>query len=288
MSKFVRRRRLLACSIPTLVVGGLVVLSGVDGDSTSTLYVAFSIFFLVTGLIVGVILPGVLVGQTVHRHAFWAGLSMGIAGWTLSVPGVGLGLLFVELIPKWESGGQGVGILVGMFWFGGMLASPVTGLASLLASRRHTPPVANGEGDQPSGQLLEANGPCDVWGSSTMARFEHADVAGVHVIRPIGDFSDTEEAFALLDQLSDNVGPSEGFLVINWERTKDLKAPALGAILRTVERFRSQGGCVRHCCVTGRILRIFELTRLTQMFELFDTEFEAVESFGHRERKTEP
>lgn len=79
---------------------------------------------------------------------------------------------------------------------------------------------------------------------------------------------------AMLDLLE------EGYhhLVVNLQRTDYLDSTALGVLVGMLKRVREQGGELRLVAPSPRIRRLFEITRLVNVFPIDATEQEATDN----------
>jgi len=117
------------------LLGALVPdLNHVDGPATRVLVVVVVVAAAIT-TIAAAILAGVITGRALQRRPFIAGVGVGIAGWTFTIISTLLINIPVALATHGGGGGQGLGVIVGLFWIAGVLCSPITGLASRIASR---------------------------------------------------------------------------------------------------------------------------------------------------------
>jgi anti-sigma B factor antagonist len=65
-------------------------------------------------------------------------------------------------------------------------------------------------------------------------------------------------------------------LVIDLDDVGFLDSTALGVLVGTLKRARTEGGDVRLVCTQPRVRKVFELTRLDRSFELCETVDDAV------------
>ncbi len=79
----------------------------------------------------------------------------------------------------------------------------------------------------------------------------------------------------ILDQLS----KGHCRLVLNFRKVEYVDSSFLGALIIALKRATSSGGDIRLCCLKESLLNIFQLMRLDRLFELFQTEEAAIESF---------
>lgn len=67
-------------------------------------------------------------------------------------------------------------------------------------------------------------------------------------------------------------------LIMNFSRVKFLTSSALGLLIRISKRSYENNGKLLLCNIEPKIYQIFEITRLDQVFSIFDTQAEALES----------
>ncbi len=101
-------------------------------------------------------------------------------------------------------------------------------------------------------QILELNG-----------RFD------AHVVPPVVDW---------LEHVTAN-DPAQ--VVIDLGRVNFIDSTALAALVKGMKRCRQQNGDLRLCNLQQSVRIIFELTRLDKAFEIYPSEDEAVNGFGH-------
>ncbi len=88
------------------------------------------------------------------------------------------------------------------------------------------------------------------------------------------DIQDLENSImALIEQVS---GIN---LIINFCNIKFLTSSALGLLIRVIKKMHETGGKLKLCSIDPKILEVFTITRLDKVFEIYDSQAEAVESF---------
>ncbi len=68
-------------------------------------------------------------------------------------------------------------------------------------------------------------------------------------------------------------------LIINFCNVKFLTSSALGLLISVFTKMHETGGKLKLCSIDPRILEVFAITRLDKVFEIYDSQAEAVESF---------
>ncbi len=70
--------------------------------------------------------------------------------------------------------------------------------------------------------------------------------------------------------------------VINLTNLDFIDSSGLGVLVGGLARVREKQGEIKLVCANRRILRVFEMTRLTQLFEIYDAEEAAARDFAAR------
>ena len=68
-------------------------------------------------------------------------------------------------------------------------------------------------------------------------------------------------------------------LIINFCNVKFLTSSALGLLIRVIKKMHETGGKLKLCSIDPKIFEVFTITRLDKVFEIYDSQAEAVESF---------
>ena len=68
-------------------------------------------------------------------------------------------------------------------------------------------------------------------------------------------------------------------LIINFCNIKFLTSSALGLLIRVIKKIHETGGKLKLCSIDPKIFEVFTITRLDKVFEIYDSQEEAVESF---------
>ena len=106
-------------------------------------------------------------------------------------------------------------------------------------------------------------------------RFKLREVEEIPVIDLKGrlDFDENEEFGGTFTRLAE-----EGQLgvVLNLNRLSGMSSMGIGILVGCMVRFAKHGGTIVLCHLHERVLRLFEILRLKMLFEVFETEQEAV------------
>lgn len=84
----------------------------------------------------------------------------------------------------------------------------------------------------------------------------------------------------LKDKINSLLANSRKKLVLNLEGVPYIDSAGLGEIVRTYTTVSRQGGSLKLLNLTKRIEDLLSITKLLTVFETFDTEAEAIESFS--------
>ncbi|OPZ87560.1 MAG: Anti-sigma-B factor antagonist [bacterium ADurb.Bin429] len=68
--------------------------------------------------------------------------------------------------------------------------------------------------------------------------------------------------------------------LINLTELDFIDSSGLGVLVGGLARVRERQGEIKLVCANRRILRVFEMTRLTQLFDIYETEDTAAASLG--------
>ena len=68
-------------------------------------------------------------------------------------------------------------------------------------------------------------------------------------------------------------------LIIDFSNVKFLTSSALGLLIRVIRKMHEIGGKLKLCSIDPKIFEVFTITRLDKVFDIYDSQAEAVESF---------
>ncbi len=68
-------------------------------------------------------------------------------------------------------------------------------------------------------------------------------------------------------------------LLLNFGNVQYLSSAALGKLINMKKKVGSSGGKMKLCCIHPELRVVFKITRLDQVFEIFDEEQSALDSF---------
>lgn len=102
--------------------------------------------------------------------------------------------------------------------------------------------------------------------------------AGVNVIRLSGAALDVSTAPDFKTECAAIVQENPR-IVLNLQNLDFVDSSGVGSLLSLLRHAKTGGGDVKICCTPENILSLFELVRFNRLFDLFETEDEALRSF---------
>ena len=103
----------------------------------------------------------------------------------------------------------------------------------------------------------------------------HSEPPGFSVIEVVGEI-DVYTAPKLRERLVSLVDAGSYQLIVNMEGVEFLDSTGLGVLVGGLKRVRAHEGWIDLVCTQSRILRIFRITGLNRVFNIYDTVPEAV------------
>lgn len=68
-------------------------------------------------------------------------------------------------------------------------------------------------------------------------------------------------------------------VVLNLTEVNYIDSSGLATLIEVLRKMKKYDGCLRLCCLSDKIRSLFEITKLTKLFEMFNTEAEALSGF---------
>ena len=102
------------------------------------------------------------------------------------------------------------------------------------------------------------------------------EFGGTVVLQLKGSFFSEDE---LQRAIMDDAGHGNRQLILNMAECQMMNSVAIGAIMRGFANYRGRGGEIKLCCLPKRIDDLLTMTKLRQIFNVFDNEEAAVASF---------
>ena len=104
---------------------------------------------------------------------------------------------------------------------------------------------------------------------------------GIEVI-DVGGEIDMYTAPRLRELLIDLVSKNNYHLVVNLEKVGFLDSTGLGVLVGGLKRVRAHDGSLDLVCTQQRVLKIFKITGLTQIFGIYETVDQAITAKDRR------
>ena len=102
----------------------------------------------------------------------------------------------------------------------------------------------------------------------------------VVVLTPKGYLVGGEETDELETQIRELSADGNKWLVINLGETQHINSTALGVLITGHTNYSRRGGQMKLCQVDKRIQNIFVITKLSLVFDVYDSEEKAIASFA--------
>jgi anti-sigma B factor antagonist len=104
---------------------------------------------------------------------------------------------------------------------------------------------------------------------------EYSAGAGITVVEVSGEI-DVYTAPRLREKLISLVDAGSYRLIVDMERVEFLDSTGLGVLVGGLKRVRAHDGVIDLVCTQGRILKIFRITGLSKVFDIYDSVDEAL------------
>jgi anti-sigma B factor antagonist len=111
-------------------------------------------------------------------------------------------------------------------------------------------------------------------------RIEERQIQDVTVIRLSGRVTLTDGADLLRETLQRLIGHGRTSLVLDFRDVPYIDSQAMAVLIRTQATLGRQGGGLILLQVSGHVRALLTVTGLSSVFEMFDTEADAVASFS--------
>ena len=82
------------------------------------------------------------------------------------------------------------------------------------------------------------------------------------------------------DMIHALIGRERKFVILNMEEVTYMNSMGLGMLVAALTTLRRIGGDLKLVCLTANVKNSFVITQLTQVFQIFETEKEALASFN--------
>jgi anti-sigma B factor antagonist len=113
-----------------------------------------------------------------------------------------------------------------------------------------------------------------------MSNLNSRMVGTVAILTPKGYLTGGDETEALERALKTLAEEGNQHLVLNLSETQHLNSTALGVLISAHSNYVRRGGQMKLAAVDKRIQNIFVITKLSLVFDVHDTEEQAIASFS--------
>jgi anti-sigma B factor antagonist len=111
-------------------------------------------------------------------------------------------------------------------------------------------------------------------------KITNRDVEGVAVLALDGRIVLGEETSTLRDQVKNLVSGGKKKLVLNLDKVTLIDSSGLGALVAAYSTAKTAGASLRLCNLGTRSNQLLQMTKLLTVFEVSNTEADAVRSFS--------
>jgi anti-sigma B factor antagonist len=102
-------------------------------------------------------------------------------------------------------------------------------------------------------------------------------LGGCLIVRMVGEL-DVAAAPLLREHILGQLALGQTRIVIDMSRVPIVDSAGLGALIVAHDEATARGGSVRLACAPRSVLRVFEITRMDRLFELYDDVCDALEA----------
>ncbi|MCK4237210.1 MAG: STAS domain-containing protein [Candidatus Krumholzibacteria bacterium] len=104
------------------------------------------------------------------------------------------------------------------------------------------------------------------------------DVSGSTILDLSGEMYGGSDSMKLVDLVSELANEKKLDLVINLSKVKWISSTGLGILVSARSRYAKEGGSMKLCKPNDRVLGILQVTRLNLIFDVYNSEKEALDS----------
>ena len=111
-------------------------------------------------------------------------------------------------------------------------------------------------------------------------KFSNREVDGVTIVALDGRIVLGEESNALRERVKGLVAEGKKKIVLNMANVTFIDSAGLGTLVAAHHSVKSQGASLRLCHLGSKFQEVLQITKLLTVFDVFNTEAEAVSSFA--------
>ena len=102
---------------------------------------------------------------------------------------------------------------------------------------------------------------------------------GNFVIFDINGEIDLYNAPEIKDQIKAMMDKGKVNIIINLDKVSYIDSSGIGVLISSLSNLKKAGGCLKIINVYASVRKVFELTKLTSFFDIYDSEQEAIDSY---------
>ena len=102
---------------------------------------------------------------------------------------------------------------------------------------------------------------------------------GISIIRLEGDVMGGPEATKLNEEINRMLDAGSLRVIIDLSEVNRMNSSGLGILINALKTYEQNGGELKLCGPTPLVHNLLKITRLTNVFEVYDTEDAAINSF---------
>src|SRR5271157_2234552 len=106
------------------------------------------------------------------------------------------------------------------------------------------------------------------------------EVDGVSVVALDGRIVLGEESNALREKVKSLIAAGKKKIILNMDNITFIDSAGLGTLVAAHHSVKSQGASMRLCHLGSKFQEVLQITKLMTIFEVYNTEAEAVASFS--------
>ncbi len=104
----------------------------------------------------------------------------------------------------------------------------------------------------------------------------------VFVLVPIGKILSEEETFQLDHAILNAVESGMRNVVLNFKEVTHINSTGISFVIRSLTRSRIHSGDLSICCVEGNVKNIFDISKISEIISIFETQEEAILYFNQK------
>lgn len=103
--------------------------------------------------------------------------------------------------------------------------------------------------------------------------------SGEIVIFDINGEIDLYNAPEIKDKIKDEMNKNKVNIIINLDKVSYIDSSGIGVLISSLSNLKKVGGALKLINVYASVRKVFELTKLTSFFDIYDSEADALAAF---------